>query len=224
MLLDALNVISDGASVRRRTLVECGVHIAIEPLNRLETYFLNTAADAAASCREMNIRMSGCCSISSVQRQYRGEGSARSRPWRTTNWIVIANFGFTIGEIAAVASIWRNLAVHAENMAFDGVQFLRKSCVQRPLRLESDPPHEFANQKLAVPGRLEAVHQSGAHAARNATLRSLIGEGLCFCSNVRAEWALDDQRDVIASGPEANWTICMDSTVSMKEAVQSRTV
>lgn len=42
--------------------------------------------------------------------------------------------------------------------------------------------------------------------------------------NVRAEWALDDQRDVIASGPEANWTICMDSAVSMKEAVQSRTV
>jgi hypothetical protein len=42
--------------------------------------------------------------------------------------------------------------------------------------------------------------------------------------NVRAEWALDDQRDLIASGPEANWTICMDSTISMKEAVQSRTI
>lgn len=42
--------------------------------------------------------------------------------------------------------------------------------------------------------------------------------------NVRAEWALDNQRDVIASGPEANWTICMDSAVSMKEAVQSRTI
>jgi hypothetical protein len=41
---------------------------------------------------------------------------------------------------------------------------------------------------------------------------------------VRAEWALDDRRDVIASGPEANWTICMDSEVSMKEAVQSRTI
>jgi hypothetical protein len=42
--------------------------------------------------------------------------------------------------------------------------------------------------------------------------------------NVRAEWALDDQRDVISSGPEANWTICMDSVASMKEAVQSRTI
>ena len=29
---------------------------------------------------------------------------------------------------------------------------------------------------------------------------------------------------MIASGPEADWTICMDTDVSMKEAVQSRTV
>jgi hypothetical protein len=42
--------------------------------------------------------------------------------------------------------------------------------------------------------------------------------------NVRAEWALDCRRDVIASGPEADWTICMDRAASMKEAVHSRTV
>jgi hypothetical protein len=42
--------------------------------------------------------------------------------------------------------------------------------------------------------------------------------------NARAEWALDDRRDVIVSGPETDWTICMDSDVSMKEAVQSRTI
>ena len=42
--------------------------------------------------------------------------------------------------------------------------------------------------------------------------------------NARAEWALDDRRDVLASGPEANWTICMDRQASMKDAVQSRTV
>jgi hypothetical protein len=42
--------------------------------------------------------------------------------------------------------------------------------------------------------------------------------------NVRAEWALHDRRDVIASGLEANWTICMDGDASMKDAVQSRTV
>ncbi len=36
------------------TLEECGVTLAIEPLNRFETYFLNTAADAAALCAEVD--------------------------------------------------------------------------------------------------------------------------------------------------------------------------
>ncbi|HVW83267.1 MAG TPA: sugar phosphate isomerase/epimerase [Bryobacteraceae bacterium] len=35
------------------TLVENGVTLAIEPLNRFETYFLNTAADAAALCDQV---------------------------------------------------------------------------------------------------------------------------------------------------------------------------
>jgi D-psicose/D-tagatose/L-ribulose 3-epimerase len=35
------------------TLDGCGVTLAIEPLNRFETYFLNTAADAAALCDEV---------------------------------------------------------------------------------------------------------------------------------------------------------------------------
>lgn len=36
------------------TLVQNGVTIAIEPLNRFETYFLNTAADAVKLCDEIN--------------------------------------------------------------------------------------------------------------------------------------------------------------------------
>lgn len=35
-------------------LDQCGVTLALEPLNRFETYFLNTAADGAALCREVN--------------------------------------------------------------------------------------------------------------------------------------------------------------------------
>ena len=42
--------------------------------------------------------------------------------------------------------------------------------------------------------------------------------------NVRAEWALDESRDVIASTGEADWTVCMDRDASLKEAVQSRTL
>ena len=36
------------------TLDACGVTLAVEPLNRFETYFLNTAADAAALCEEVS--------------------------------------------------------------------------------------------------------------------------------------------------------------------------
>ncbi len=43
-------------------------------------------------------------------------------------------------------------------------------------------------------------------------------------AGVRAEWAMDPARDVLASPGGANWTVCMDREVSLKEAVQSRTV
>ncbi len=42
--------------------------------------------------------------------------------------------------------------------------------------------------------------------------------------NVRARWAMDERRDVVASADGPNWTVCMDREVSLKEAVQSRTV
>lgn len=42
--------------------------------------------------------------------------------------------------------------------------------------------------------------------------------------NVRAQWAMDETKDVIASHDGANWTVCMDREVSLKEAVQSRTL
>jgi D-psicose/D-tagatose/L-ribulose 3-epimerase len=40
----------DGYQSVTATLEACGVTLAIEPLNRFETYFLNTASDAAALC------------------------------------------------------------------------------------------------------------------------------------------------------------------------------
>jgi hypothetical protein len=42
--------------------------------------------------------------------------------------------------------------------------------------------------------------------------------------NVRAAWAMDDAKDVIASADGANWTVCLDRDVSLKQAVQSRTI
>jgi D-psicose/D-tagatose/L-ribulose 3-epimerase len=43
----------DGLRGLAETLDRCGVTLAVEPLNRFETYFLNTAADAAALCEEV---------------------------------------------------------------------------------------------------------------------------------------------------------------------------
>jgi D-psicose/D-tagatose/L-ribulose 3-epimerase len=43
----------DGYQSLTDTLEACDVSMAIEPLNRFETYFLNTAADTAAICDEV---------------------------------------------------------------------------------------------------------------------------------------------------------------------------
>lgn len=42
--------------------------------------------------------------------------------------------------------------------------------------------------------------------------------------NARAAWALSEDRDVIASKGGADWTVCMDREVALKEAIQSRTL
>ena len=42
--------------------------------------------------------------------------------------------------------------------------------------------------------------------------------------NTRAEWALPEERDVIASTTGADWTVCLDRELRLKDAVQSRTI
>jgi hypothetical protein len=42
--------------------------------------------------------------------------------------------------------------------------------------------------------------------------------------NVRAEWAMGEGKDVIASKDGANWTVCLDRDIKLKQAVQSRTI
>jgi D-psicose/D-tagatose/L-ribulose 3-epimerase len=42
-------------------------------------------------------------------------------------WLTIESFGFSLGELSAAASIWRELAPSPEAIAFDGVQFLKKN-------------------------------------------------------------------------------------------------
>jgi D-psicose/D-tagatose/L-ribulose 3-epimerase len=49
--VDEWNWVVDSWQQLSRTVRAAAIEIAIEPLNRFETYFLNTAADAAALCR-----------------------------------------------------------------------------------------------------------------------------------------------------------------------------
>jgi D-psicose/D-tagatose/L-ribulose 3-epimerase len=51
--VDEWNRAVDGYRLIASTLEENNVTLAIEPLNRFETFFLNTAADAAALCEEV---------------------------------------------------------------------------------------------------------------------------------------------------------------------------
>lgn len=40
-------------------------------------------------------------------------------------WLTIESFGFSIGELSAAASIWRDIERTPESIAFEGIQFLK---------------------------------------------------------------------------------------------------
>lgn len=138
-----------------------GVTIALEPLNRFETYFLNTAADAVALCDEIghpNVGILFDTFHANIEEKdiaagYRTVGkhlkhvhtceNDRGIPgsghveWpavfqalrdvRYDGWLTIESFGFSLGELSAAASIWRDIAPSPEAIAFEGVKFLKKN-------------------------------------------------------------------------------------------------
>ncbi len=143
------------------TLTNTGVTIAIEPLNRFETYFLNTATDAARLCDEINHPNVGILfdtfhaniEEKSIADGYRTAGkhlkhvhtceNDRGIPgtghveWSAVfqalrdvkydGWLTIESFGFSLGELSAAASIWRDIAPTPESIAFEGVKFLKRN-------------------------------------------------------------------------------------------------
>ena len=151
----------DGWQQLGPTLAEHGVTAAIEPLNRFETYFLNTAADAARFCDEVNHPNVGILfdtfhaniEEKNIAAGYRTVGrhlkhvhtceNDRGTPgsghveWQEVfqaihdvgydGWLTIESFGSNLPEIAAAAAIWRDLAATPEDVAFEGVKFLKKS-------------------------------------------------------------------------------------------------
>jgi D-psicose/D-tagatose/L-ribulose 3-epimerase len=140
-------------------LIQCNVTLAIEPLNRFETFFLNTAADAAALCDQVGHPNIGILfdtfhaniEEKDIAQGYRTVGrhlkhvhtceNDRGIPgsghveWTAVfqalkdlnydGWLTIESFGFSIGELSAAASIWRDIERTPESIAFEGIQFLK---------------------------------------------------------------------------------------------------
>jgi D-psicose/D-tagatose/L-ribulose 3-epimerase len=138
-----------------------GVTIAIEPLNRFETYFLNTAEDVARLCDEINHPNVGVLfdtfhaniEEKDIAQGYRTVGRHLKHVHTCENdrgipgtghvewdgvfralrdltydgWLTIESFGFSLGELSAAASIWRDIAPSPESIAFEGVKFLKRN-------------------------------------------------------------------------------------------------
>ncbi len=138
-----------------------GVTLAIEPLNRFETYFLNTAEDAARLCGEVghpNVGVLFDTFHANIEEKDIAAGYRRVAPhlkhvhacendrgtpgsghveWAAVfgalgeigydGWLTIESFGSTIAEIANAAAIWRDLAPTTDEIAFAGVEFLKRS-------------------------------------------------------------------------------------------------
>ncbi|HUJ22631.1 MAG TPA: sugar phosphate isomerase/epimerase family protein [Bryobacteraceae bacterium] len=137
------------------------VTIAIEPLNRFETYFLNTAEDAVALCDQIhhpNVGILFDTFHANIEEKNIGQAYRTVAPhlkhvhtcendrgipgsghveWQDVfqalcdigydGWLTIESFGFSIGELSAAASIWRDIAPTPESIAFEGIKFLKRN-------------------------------------------------------------------------------------------------
>ncbi len=144
---------------------QAGVVLAIEPLNRFETYLLNTHADAARfarevehdSCRIMydsfhcNIEekdvaqairdggdMIAHVHISENDRSTPGSGNVRwAENFDTLNeigydgWMVVEAFGLALPELVAATKIWRRMYESEEQLAKDGLEFMKTNVGSR---------------------------------------------------------------------------------------------
>jgi len=151
----------DGYKQLGPVLAANGVTACIEPLNRFETYFLNTTEDAVKLCAAVdhpnigilwdtfhaNIEEKDPAKALGTTGRFlkhvhtcendRGTPGSGHVDWKgvfTTlremkydGWLTIESFGFAIGELSAAASIWRDLAATPEEIAFEGIKFLKAS-------------------------------------------------------------------------------------------------
>jgi len=151
----------DGYKQLGPVLAVNGVTACLEPLNRFETYFLNTTEDAIKLCSEIDhpnvgilwdtfhanieekdsakaLRTTGrfLKHVHTCENDRGTPGSghvdwkgvfAALRDMKYDGWLTIESFGFAIGELSAAASIWRDIERDPEDIAFEGIKFLKAS-------------------------------------------------------------------------------------------------
>lgn len=142
-----------------------GVTLGIEPLNRFETYLLNTHADAARFAHEVNhpncrvmydtfhshieeksipAAIRACADvlvhvhISENDRSTPGQGNVRwDQNFDTLHeigydgWLMIEAFGLALPELAAATKIWRRMFESEEQLARDGLAFMKREVAKR---------------------------------------------------------------------------------------------
>jgi D-psicose/D-tagatose/L-ribulose 3-epimerase len=150
---------TEGLRSAARRAEELGVTLCIEPLNRFETYFLNTLQDASRLVHEIgapNVRIHfdtfhanieeklpvaavrsvakdlGHVHISENDRGIPGTGHV---DWRGIlsvlrevdykGWLTIESFAKPEPELASAASIWRDVANSGDELALQGLQFIK---------------------------------------------------------------------------------------------------
>jgi hypothetical protein len=105
---------------------------------------------------------------------------------------------------SAVAAMVRDVAIFDQRACSAPQTVFIERSDRRPLRNVAE---RFARHFARLPPKPELDAYT--------TLRIL---------DVRARWAMDESKDVIASADGANWTVCLDREPTLKEAVQSRTL
>jgi D-psicose/D-tagatose/L-ribulose 3-epimerase len=133
--------------------------LCLEPLNRFETYFLNTLEDAARlvhAIGQPNVRIhfdtfhanieerQPATALRSVAKELghvhisendRGVPGTGHNDWRGVllalkessynGWLTIESFAQPEPELASAASIWRDLAPSGDELAHQGLQFIK---------------------------------------------------------------------------------------------------
>ncbi len=150
----------EGLRQAGQTAEDLGVTVAVEYLNRFETYFLNTAADTLKLVKDVGsprIKMMMDSFHSNIEEKdmfpaWKKCGKALAHVHISENdrgvpgtghvlwkdifkalkaikykgWVTIESFGTTVPEIANAASIWRILFKSNEEVAKNGLRFIKK--------------------------------------------------------------------------------------------------